>query len=893
MKLLKKLRQDNKGLSLVELIIALAIFAIAGLAIYGFVSFSTRTFTESNRNVKLQYEQQIVVNRIKDIILETSRGISFNDTDKRMLVFSDPPTGPSPDYMKVSLIKWDESTNELYYGYNDNQSIKKDDDSIIKLPEITGFSNDALLSTDVTDFSVDLSKIDTGKVYFSITFKVGNKEMSANPVVSLRNMIDKYDDDTDFEDEYSEVVIPIYSHIAKVEISRDGKIFAQNKVDTIAMAGNTTSAVYTAIVTPKKDYVGKVDISATWEIDLSTVKEGYEECISISTGADGSGNTTCTVTLKKTATKSPNDYLKNGYLTLIASSNEDNSKSARLRIKVTADGVYPESITSSDYDKYVMDVEHGQIRYKISHVIKYTGNIEDPLHPGTFVNQLSGDSAYTKITYKVTDIIYNGSDPSKALLTMPGGAGFTSTDTVDGVFIATKSMEEHTFKIHVSVNQRGKDGQEVYDDFEITIPKDIIPEPEDVTKPVIRADDRALRAGIFDMTAEWSSGVPQFESNDHSTQRYYYWLEWEIDNNDNSCGNWGNDQKNKFIDLLYFTQLNSNPSDGSEPAAATGPTTQGSDDYKKVFTDITYDWTASKSRQARVYIRHYLDWEKPFTFRVKLRAKISKTNSVWDAKYYMLPGTDPDHPDSIEASGIDQAYFDTVVVTIDPVTLRLTPAVITKANGQTEPVVFYNNKKPIYAVFNNSHTIGYGRSATKPSDSYLYDNCNSDYDAYSKGYYKIFEPEFEGLNVTTFNVNKVGKLVLKLNTKNGKSALQSYRTVNGKTVYKEEVGTTTDQWGNVQYTQGATFAEAVNTSIVKTVNGQEVYTNKLYFYIQLYPYIWKDANQFPDGCVWTCQYADVTNSNTYRNYVNGTFTDTNQTVSNYTTKPQYGEFANQ
>lgn len=888
MKLLKRIRQDNKGLSLVELIIALAIFAIAGLAIYGFVSFSTRTFTESNRNVKLQYEQQIVVNRIKDIILETSRGISFNDTDKRLLVFSDPESGPSAEYMKVSLIKWDESSNQLIYGYNDSQSIIKEDGKIIKLPEITGFSNDALLSTDVTDFSVDLTKIETGKVYFSITFKVGDKEVSANPVVSLRNMISEYDDDTDFEDEYSEVVIPIYSHIAKVEISRDGKIFAQNKVDTIAMSGNTTSAVYTAIVTPKKDYEGKVDISATWEVDLSTVNAGYEECISLSTGTDGSGNTTCVVTLKKTDTKSPNDYLKNGYLTLIASSNEDNSKSARLRIKVTADGAYPESITSSDYDKYSIDVEHGQIRYKISHVIKYTGNIEDPLHAGTFVNQLSGDSAYTKITYKITDIIYNGSDPSKALLTMPGGAGFTSTDTVDGVFIATKSMEEHTFKVHVSVNQRGKDGQEVYDDFEITIPKDVIPEPEEVTKPIIRADDRALRAGIFDMTAEWSSGAPQYEKDDHTMERYYYWLEWEIDDNDNSCGNWGSEEKNKFSDLLYFCSLGSNPSDGSEPSKINDVQSHN-DEGRITFTDITTDWTASKSRQGRVYIRHYLDWEKPFTFRVKLRAKISKTNSVWGASYYMLPGTDPNDPDNIFASSLDQAYYSTIVVTINPVTMKLKPAVITKANGQTEPVVFYNNKKPIYAVFNNSHTIGFGRSATKPWNSGDYYECNNDFDAYSRGYYKIFEPEFEGLKVTVFNVNKVGNLVVKLN--NGKSALQSYRTVDGRTVYTEENGTT-----NIYDTYWSTYVEGVNTGIVKVVNGQEVYTNKLYFYLQLFPYKWKDANQFPDGCVWTCQYADITKKNNkdyYRNFVNGTFTDTNQTTSNYATKPQYGEFANQ
>ena len=83
------IRKNNRGLSLVELIVAVAILAVVGVGIMGFVAFSSRNYTQANKNVKLQYEQQMTVNRIRDIVLETSRAIAYDDTTKALTVFSD------------------------------------------------------------------------------------------------------------------------------------------------------------------------------------------------------------------------------------------------------------------------------------------------------------------------------------------------------------------------------------------------------------------------------------------------------------------------------------------------------------------------------------------------------------------------------------------------------------------------------------------------------------------------------------------------------------------------------------------------------------------------------------------------------------------------------------
>ena len=853
-----------------ELIVALAIFAIAGIAIYGFVSFSTRTFTESNKNVKLQYEQQIVVNRVHDIILETSRGISFDKTTHKLLVFSDNPSydpsitdvsNPASVKSIITQIRWDETTNTLMIGeFKSNAS---------KLSDIT-ISAENELGNNVTNFEVDLSKLDSGRVTMSITFKTGEKEVTVNPVISLRNMITKVDDETDLDDVYSDIVIPIYSHIAKVEISRDGKIFAQNKVDTIEMAGDSTTAVYTAIVTAKKDYDSSINKECTWTLDTATVKEGYGNCISVTqAGTDADGNSLCNVTVKNSGTKKPADYLQNGYLTIIATSVEDTSRSARLRIKIASGGVYPVSITAAGYDSYTADSQRGLVKYTITHAITYTDKIEDPLNAGSYVNPLNTPSAYSKISYKVMDIVYTGQTPGNALSTMPAGAGFTNTEAVDGIFYAVKSMEEHTFKIRATVTQRNKDGEEVYVDFEISVPKGAIPDIIDSTKPLIRCDDVALRAGTFNASAEWSASAPLYEKNDGTQEQYYYWYEWEIDNNDNACGEWGSSEKNTFNNL-YFYNPNSNASNGYAPGSL----------------GQTYT-SAQTNRFAKLYCQKYLDWEKTFTFRIKLRVKINKNNNQGGAQYYKQPTADA--PDDIMTGNKDEAYCAMMAVTIEPVTLKLSPAYTTE-NGKEVPVVFYRNKKPIYAVFNHSHTIGLGRSKDKPSNSNDYDNCQ---DGYSGGYYKIFEPEFTGLYVTIYNIDQIGSLASKINDPNGSvSSLQTYGMVNGRLNYTNETGKS-NVW---EYNQSASFYAGIDKGFAKIVNGKEVMTNRLYFYIQLFPQVWNTRSPKPDGCVWTCQFVDTSYNNSgrqyYRNSVIATFTDTGKTTSDYAIVYDYGEFNN-
>ena len=74
--------RNNKGFSLVELIVAFAITAIAGLAVFGLMSAGTNHFTRTGNDVGLQYEQQVVVNRLRDVLLESSDALRYDDSTK-------------------------------------------------------------------------------------------------------------------------------------------------------------------------------------------------------------------------------------------------------------------------------------------------------------------------------------------------------------------------------------------------------------------------------------------------------------------------------------------------------------------------------------------------------------------------------------------------------------------------------------------------------------------------------------------------------------------------------------------------------------------------------------------------------------------------------------------
>lgn len=68
-----KRRINNKGMSLLELVIAMAISAIVIMMIVSFISAAFRVFRKTNDEVNLQMEAQTTINQLSDILMEAKK----------------------------------------------------------------------------------------------------------------------------------------------------------------------------------------------------------------------------------------------------------------------------------------------------------------------------------------------------------------------------------------------------------------------------------------------------------------------------------------------------------------------------------------------------------------------------------------------------------------------------------------------------------------------------------------------------------------------------------------------------------------------------------------------------------------------------------------------------
>lgn len=587
---------NNKGFSLVELLIAFAIAAIASVAVYGFISFGSNSYKTTSNDVGLQYEQQIVVNQIRDYVLESSNAICFGADNKSLYMFTQTEiidAGTPKQGITVTKLTYDgdeidanftpvEESDESEDGSEDESeeaaeevvpeasSVKVCSKWFETLPDdyvaVMSTIDSGVLSDEVADLSFDLSDVENNKVSFTVTFISGGKEVSSTQIVSLRNNIEVTSDaDTIVktgETAITDFIDDIYVYRAGVLVAGPQNV---SKFDNVT----AVNVEFTAEVKAKSEYSSR-KYGVRWELP------------------DGSMDGMVTL-VDGNLTVSP-EIPVNSTFRIRAVSVDNVNKYKDVVIHIVTGGKYPTNagLLSNFFDDEHTQIGNGYIIYNFTPEITYTAG------DGS-TSKTTGAGAIPLIDWVVTS---NPFPKTKNGIT-PG------LDTDTGAMYLTSACSGMVIAVKFKVKERTVDGSELVSNELIFQVPEIDPYTPEARFELL-APANVLRGTSFDSFIEWSE-VP-----DATGIRYF----WKLDRyKDNSSGEWeANDAK---VKTDFGTTVHPKANSNSLTAVNIG-TLPGVNGATGSFADgySADNWYQSESTKFVTDIESFLNWENVYKFKI-------------------------------------------------------------------------------------------------------------------------------------------------------------------------------------------------------------------------------------------------------------------------------------
>ena len=203
-------KKNNKGFSLVELLVAISILAVISLTLVTFMGSSSRTYTRTSTEATLQAEAQVVANAISDRIIDCTDNIDYSTTvlsnidglpenklsggtDKR---FGDSTNGEVLQIINENskcMLLLDRERDVIYYMEVERNMADPDK----KFPKFSygsdadySTSNRQILAEHVTDFKVNKDRYaDEHILWFELTYEKNNRSYTGTYQVNIRNHI--------------------------------------------------------------------------------------------------------------------------------------------------------------------------------------------------------------------------------------------------------------------------------------------------------------------------------------------------------------------------------------------------------------------------------------------------------------------------------------------------------------------------------------------------------------------------------------------------------------------------------------------------------------------------------------------------------------------------------
>lgn len=194
--------ERNRGLSLVELLITVAILSIVMVIAVSFMMTGSRSFAKGNADSDVQKEAELTVNQIEDMLIDINGGVSMTDEAAKaeMIMYHAEDDGSGAMLYTKEAVTWNKSDHNIYCSKWKVNYDASADSYVVDTAAVGNYENQ-LLAENVTLFEVDLS--DTLKkkapdgtektIVKSVLVRVGYEdgsgrvEYATSPVITLRN----------------------------------------------------------------------------------------------------------------------------------------------------------------------------------------------------------------------------------------------------------------------------------------------------------------------------------------------------------------------------------------------------------------------------------------------------------------------------------------------------------------------------------------------------------------------------------------------------------------------------------------------------------------------------------------------------------------------------------
>lgn len=165
------MKHDNRGFSLVELVVAMGILLIVAAMVGGFMVSGARAYSSVSTKVSLQTKSQMLLNQLREYMVDCNTSITLNnETNANKAVIADETGG-----VKTTHTFWlDTSSNTLYYQVSED-------------------STEYVLATEVKDFKINPKTETTSggssavSVVVEVTLERHGREYSDKLAIALRN----------------------------------------------------------------------------------------------------------------------------------------------------------------------------------------------------------------------------------------------------------------------------------------------------------------------------------------------------------------------------------------------------------------------------------------------------------------------------------------------------------------------------------------------------------------------------------------------------------------------------------------------------------------------------------------------------------------------------------